>query len=112
MGRRYQPNYYHPVGNDELWQTILKCQNTLFHTAKGLPFTYTITMLPDGTTGNEMVISRKSKSITRATVDMAYRKVLELGAVTGPKQLGVFGASYLYAVFRGIGVISDESDEC
>lgn len=56
-----------------------------------------------------MILSRKSKSITRTTVDRTYRKVLELGTVTGLKQLGVFGASYLYAVFQGIGVISDES---
>jgi len=43
--------------------------------SKGLPFTYNITMLPDGTSGNEIVVSRRSKAITRATVDIAYQKV-------------------------------------
>ena len=49
-----------------------------------------------------MFVSRKNKSITRATVNVAFRKLLELGcAVSGPKKLGTFGASYVYAVFLG-----------
>ena len=36
---------------------------------------------------------------------LAYKKALELGGlVTGPKKLGVFGASYIYSVFVEIGV--------
>ena len=104
MGRRH----FSTLHND-LWTAIINHQNTLFYTAKGLPFTYTVTTLPDGTVGNEMLISRKSKSITRATVNVAYERVLLMvqtgEEITGPKQLRVFGASYLYAVFRGIGVI-------
>ena len=34
-----------------------------------------------------------------------YKKAQELGCVTGPKQLGVFGASYLYPVFLRLGII-------
>lgn len=42
-------------------------------------------------------MDRKEKSITRATVELAYRRAVELGEnATGPKKLGVFGASYLY----------------
>ncbi len=53
-----------------------------------------------------MFVTRKDKSITRASVMMAFHKALELGRiVTGPKKLGTFGASYLYPVFREIGVI-------
>ncbi len=53
-----------------------------------------------------MKVDRKNKSITRSSVEIAYQKVLELeGIVTGPKKLGVFGASYLYPVFIRIGVI-------
>ena len=40
--------------------------------------------------------------MTLATVIQAYCKAMELNAfgieITGPKQLGVFGASYLYPV--------------
>ena len=91
--------------NEDIWNNIILHQNELLHTAKGLPFTYSIKMLPDGSLGNEIVVSRRSKTITRATVDKAYQKVIELGEVQGPKQLGVFGASYLYVIFKVIGVI-------
>ena len=53
-----------------------------------------------------MFVNRKEKSITRATVNLAFEKGLELkSVVTGPKKLGVFGASYLYPVFVRLGVI-------
>ncbi|MEI3350185.1 MAG: hypothetical protein V8R18_03505 [Clostridium sp.] len=55
--------------------------------------------------GNEMFVSRKEKSVTRASILVAYKKAQELGCVTGPKQLGVFGASYLYPVFLRLGII-------
>lgn len=93
---------------EEIWRNILLHQNELLHTAKGLPFTYSIKTLPDGTLGNEIVVSRRRKTITRATVDKAYQKVIELGEVKGPKQFGVFGASYLYVIFKMIGVIKDD----
>ena len=84
----------------ELWNLLSDLQGCVFLTAKGLKFTYKIK-------GGEMFISRKSKSITQATVFMAFRKAMELGgAVTGPKKLGTFGASYLYPVFVRIGVIT------
>ena len=71
-------------------------------TAKGLPFTIAVR-------GNELFVSRKDKSITRATVEVAYRRVqalLSSGApVDGPKKLGTFGASYLYPLFIALGII-------
>lgn len=76
-----------------LWDTLKLFAGCPFYTAKNLEFTYTIK-------GNEMFVSRKEKSITRATVNIAFRKAAELGAAaTGPKKLGTFGASYLYPVF-------------
>ena len=70
---------------------------------KQLTFTYRVS-------GNELLISRKDKSITRATVNLAYHRVRALQAsgtaVTGPKILGVFGASYLFPLFVDIGVIA------
>lgn len=88
--------------DDFLWDTLLLFQKYPFQTAKGLEFTYEIR-------GYEMFVDRKEKSITRATVNMAFHKALELqrtqGKVSGPKKLGTFGASYLYPVFIHIGVI-------
>lgn len=85
-----------------LWSTLELFQGSEFHTSKNLQFTYTIR-------GNEMFVSRKDKSLTRATVALAMRTAVkrqqECGAVTGPKKLGTFGASYLYPVFIRIGVI-------
>ena len=82
-----------------LWNVLLIYQGYTFHTIKGLKFTYHIK-------GNEMFVNRKEKSITKATINMAFRKAMELGSeVTGPKKLGTFGASYLYVIFGRIGVI-------
>ena len=49
------------------------------------------------------------KSIKKASVMAAYRMVRQLGGeVTGLKQLGVFGASYVWPVFVKMGLIKDE----
>lgn len=85
-----------------LWEALMLFQGTSFYTAKKLEFTYTIK-------GNEMFVSRKEKSITRATVNMSFRKAVAMdGFVSGPKKLGTFGASYLYPVFIKLGVIHVE----
>lgn len=84
---------------EQLWNVLTDLQGSVFLTAKGLKFTYKIR-------GGEMFVSRKSKSITQATVFIAFRKAMELGGVVaGPKKLGTFGASYLYPVFVRIGII-------
>ncbi len=77
-----------------LWQKITASQATVFYTAKGLPFTYTIK-------GNEIFFSRKEKSITRATLNKAYQRMKD-ETITGSKQLGVFGASYLLPVLQTV----------
>lgn len=86
-----------------LWELLKQQEGKIFYTAKGLEFTYKIR-------GGEMFVSRKEKSITQASVFVAFRKVLEFGEefpvfVPGPKKLGIFGASYLYPVFWGLGMI-------
>lgn len=84
-----------------LWNAVLLFAGYPFQTSTGLKFTYTIKIKHNGEPGNELVITRREKTITKATVLMAYRKVLELdGKVSGPKKLGVFGASYLYPIFK------------
>lgn len=87
------------AAENTLWSKLAAMQGQPFKTAKGLDFTYKIK-------GNELFVDRKSKSITRATVMLTYKKAMELGGiVTGPKKLGTFGASYLYPIFMEIGLI-------
>lgn len=94
------------AGEQQLWDALILHQREPFYTAKGLEYTYTIK-------GNEMFCTRKEKSITRATVDIALKKVEEMReiqkeavpVVTGPKKLGCFGASYLYPILIRIGWI-------
>ena len=60
--------------------------------------------------GNELWVvidgEKKEKSISRSTVELGFQKYLELlkteGAVSGPKKLGVFGASYLLPLFQRV----------
>ena len=89
---------------DTLWSMLIYLQGCVFLTAKGLKFTYKIK-------GGEMFVNRKSKSITQATVFMAFRKAMELGGdVAGPKRLGTFGTSYLYPIFVKLGVIRGDAE--
>ena len=89
---------------DALWQCIELFEGYLFHTAKGYKYKYIVK-------GREIFVDRKeaSKSITRSTVELAYRNGMQLmktvGIVTGPKKLGTFGASYLYPMLIRFGVI-------
>ncbi|WP_182429731.1 hypothetical protein [Clostridium sp. AF21-20LB] len=52
---------------DALWEAILAFEGAIFYTAKGLEYSYTIR-------GNEMFVSRKEKSVTRASILVAYKK--------------------------------------
>lgn len=72
-----------PADSDRLekhmWDALILFQGYTFQTAKGLRFIYTLK-------GNEIFFSRKEKSVTRATVDLAFRKAVEKeGIVSGPK---------------------------
>lgn len=75
------------------WLLLQQHQGETFHTAKGLPFTYTIR-------GGELFVNRRRKSITVSTVRRALEKITLLEAagevITGPKKIGCYGASYLY----------------
>lgn len=85
---------------ENLWDIIIAHQGETFYTAKGLPFTYTVK-------GGEFFTDRKKKSITRATFEKAFLKIQEdtSHTITGPKALNVFGAPYVYAMFRQLGVV-------
>ena len=88
--------------SDVLWQELTQLQGEKFRTARGLEFTFEIR-------GNELFVDRKDKSITRSTVNLTYRKAMDLlrtgGVIDGPKKLGTFGASYLFPIFVQLGVI-------
>lgn len=90
------------ISEDELWELLIGSQNQPFQTYRGLSFFYTIR-------GYEMFVSRKDKSITRATIMIAFHKAQALmaseGKVKGPKKLGTFGASYIYVIFEALGIL-------
>lgn len=101
-----------------LWRCVVIFQNYPFQTSgrngKGaVEFTYTVSKGGRGGRhyegeavpgfGNEIWVSidgvKKEKSISRSSFDLAFQKYLE-NDITGPKQLGVFGASYLLPLFQ------------
>ncbi len=70
------------VDFESLWDAIILFEGYPFYTTKMLSFMYKIR-------GNEIFVDRKEKSITRATVALAYKKTVDMGGdVTGPKKLG------------------------
>lgn len=93
---RYANTSDYSEAENRLWQWLMERQGTVFHTAKRLPFTYEIK-------GNEIFFSRKEKSVTRSTINKAYHRMTE-ETITGSKQLGVFGASYIYPLLKEMGL--------
>lgn len=109
---------YHAVNSsddDYIWNLLLDHAGESFTTVRGLPFTYYQKISQKGQPLGELVIDRKEKSITRNSVLLAYRKAVVLmdteGCVSGPKKLGVFGASYLYPVFLKLGICVREKQK-
>lgn len=110
-----------------LWRAIIEMEGEFFTTAgrgsrPGVEFKYEISREPgqggrhyNGESvpgyGNEMWVTTtggvKKKSISRSTVELAYRKAQEAdGDVAGPRALGIPGAhSYLYPILVKLGVI-------
>ena len=113
----------------QLWKTITLFQGYPFTTSgrgsrEGTKFKYQVSAPGEkggrhyeGTSvdgfGNELWVirngQRAEKSISRSSVDYALKITLEarnLGeSITGPKQLGVFGSSYTFALFRRFGLV-------
>lgn len=86
---------------DRLWEAIRIFVGYRFTTAKGLAFHYTVS-------GNEIMVDRKKKSIVRSSVNIALKKMLDAhGRISGPKELGVYGASYLYPMFQRFGLMQE-----
>lgn len=66
------------------WQLLQQHQGETFHTAKGLPFTYTIR-------GGELFVNRRRKSITVSTVRRALEKITLLEAAPVPRKSAATG---------------------
>ena len=92
-----------------LWKTVIAFEGYPFLTAKGLRFSYALKRGKNGLPTAEIEIDRKEKTITKATICLAFRMALEIqrreGYVSGPKKIGGFGASYLYPMFLRFGVV-------
>ena len=86
----------------EVWAMLQAHEGETFYTAKGLSFHYLIH-------GRELFVNRKNKSITISTVANALARIEAREAageaITGPKKIGCYGASYLYPVFFQLGII-------
>ena len=94
--------------DERLWAQIVSLEGQSFRTARGLEYTYRIKRSRDGSLLGEILFERKEKSVTRATLVLAYHNAVAVqqseGCVSGPKKLGVFGASYLYPIFLHLGI--------
>ena len=56
--------------------------------------------------GGELFVDRRSKSITKATFEQALNKLKESPQqITGPKSLNVFGAPYVWAIFKAFQIV-------
>lgn len=96
-----------------LWQAVIAYQNYPFHTSSGLLFSYTVKQKKNGDYSGELLISRKegSKTLTKSSVFLAFRRVLEdshgeTPLYKGPKAIGqIFGISYIYSLFWKWGLI-------
>ena len=104
---------YHTIVTPEdesIWAQIISLEGQSFRTARGLEYTYRIKRSKDGFLLGEILFERKEKSVTRATLLLAYQNAVAVqqteGCVSGPKKLVVFGASYLYPIFLHLGICS------
>lgn len=107
-----------------LWRCVCIFENYPFSTSgrgtsSGVEYTYQVSHTPSAGGrhysghsipgyGNEIWLNvygeKKERSISRSSVELGFQKYLEVlekeGTVSGPKKLGVFGASYLLPLFQ------------
>lgn len=95
---------------ENLWKCITAFQNYPFHTASGLPFTYTLKIGRNGEHTKELFIDRRenSKSLAWSSVKIAFERALEHQGIVFkcPKAIAdVRGVSYSYSLLWRFGVI-------
>lgn len=96
---------------ENLWKCVIAFQNYPFHTASGLPFTYTLKFGRNGECTKELFIDRRenSKSLAWSSVKIAFEKAAEKQGTVfeRPKAIAdVRGVSYSYSLLWRFGVIS------
>ena len=94
---------------ERLWSCVIAFRGYVFHTVKGLPFSYEIRTGRTGSLTKELWIDRRegSKSLAWSSVLLAFRNVKVIGAVVErPKALGdIRGVSYIYGMFCRFGLV-------
>ena len=95
---------------ERLWSCVIAFRGYVFHTVKGLPFSYEIRTGRTGSLTKELWIDRRegSKSLAWSSVLLAFRNVKVIGAVVErPKALGdIRGVSYIYGMFCRFGLVA------
>ncbi len=101
---RYADTSGYTATEIDFWNWLLDNQQRSFLTMSGLEFQIYVK-------GNELFISRKQKSLSRATINIALKKAQEIGQIQKtPKELGTFGASYLMPLFIAYGILKKLSN--
>lgn len=109
---------------ENLWKCIVAFQKYPFFTASGLPFSYTLKTVRNGTYTKELFIDRREniKSLSWSSIRLAFEKAMEKaknaknvekdGTVFArPKEIAdVRGVSYSYSLFWRFGVIRVPED--
>lgn len=99
---------------ENLWAAVVAFENYPLKTTSGLNYIYSFKLNRHGEKGNELCVSRKSKTITRSSIEIAMASVVNLSQHNGygfpvrlstPKELKVFGASYIYPLFIRFGLV-------
>ena len=95
---------------ERLWNCVIAFRGYVFHTVKGLPFSYTIKTGRNGNLTKELWIDRRegSKSLAWSSVLLAFRNIETIGMVVErPKALGdIRGVSYIYGIFCRFGLVA------
>lgn len=99
------------VSEENLWRCVLVFEHYPFHTASGLPFTYSLKMGRNGAYTKELFIDRRehSKSLSWSSVKMAFNRVMEEPGrrYARPKDIAdVRGISYSYSLLWRFGMIT------
>lgn len=94
-----------------IWDTVSAFAGYPVYTSKGIKFYYSVQ-------GGEIQVDRKKKTITNNRkkktitkssvflfVQLARKMQCEGNHISGPKQVGTFGASYLLPIFTRVGLI-------
>ena len=85
--------------SDKVWNALQLFQNYTFYTASNQKYRYFIY-------NGELIVLRKETRISREDIDLALENVIKEGSmITEPDQLGVPAATYVFPIFKRMGII-------